>query len=276
MINKTPFKTTMVPLSKDCSEPSALNINESEFGLNGESWVIIEREESYLANQLSFSRPGEFNRSINNHSEIIQEPINENSGFLNKTNVSAMRGKYYADNGFDQIDEENEISSSIFEYSKDDSKIKFKSNAKTPHKVETEEIEDPATISKFLNSVDDINEIQYEPSQVVERKISDICDFNQSHEKFSFHQKESAKNNENSFDLDLRKSITDKGKNSGIGEGFAAEVGMNAVLDIERKRSSIGSQKNNMQNSIRVGQTLNVNYTKFYIIGQRKVHSVTV
>lgn len=72
--------------------------------------------------------------------------MNENSGFLNKTNISVLKGKYYAENGFDQIDEENELSSSIFEYSKDEPNMKFKSSPKTPHKTDAEEVDDPATI----------------------------------------------------------------------------------------------------------------------------------
>ena len=263
----------MEPLRKDWSEPSVLNMNESEFGINGNSWVIIERDESYLANQISFFK-GDFNRTINNQSEIIQEALNENSGFLNKTNMSVLKGKFYAENGFDQIEEENENSSSIFQYSNNDSKLRFRSSKKTQQKMQAGDAEEQAAISKFFNSVDEINDIQYEPSQVIPRKDSENWDLYQINERLSFQNKELNKHNENSFELELRKSVIEKSKHSEIGEILTNDNGINVLLEAERKRSSVGSQKN-MQNSIRVSATLNVSFNLLQL-GQRKTKAASI
>lgn len=121
-------------------------------------------------------------------------------------NCSSLKVKY--DTGVDQINEVNELSSSVIENSHEETKIKISCDTSTKKKLSTEN-EDPATISKFFNSVDEINDLPVESSKNPARKDSEIGDIYQIHDKLTSKFKKT-KDQENSFDLDLRKSFSDK------------------------------------------------------------------
>jgi len=249
---KNPFGTIMEPQIKDKSEPSALNLNESEFDFYAEGHEIIERDDTFSGNQPSFKQ--EFSQSINNQSEIINEPQGEISGFLNKSNIDALKEKYCPDNEFGQIDEVNENSSSVYQYSNEESK-KNSSNKKPALKTAKTGGEEDPELSKFLSSVDDINDIPFEsPKVTLKNQKSDPRDILQNHNKFSFKLKPIEKVEETSFDLELRNSKGENARDSGNNK--PNELGMNTLLDMEKKASSSSSNKV-LENSIRVSHTLN-------------------
>ena len=229
----TPLKTINIPQQKDLSEPSALNLNESEFDWNGESWDIIEREESYLGKS-QFFKQNELSQSIIQKPEENPESKLPNSPVL--INWSSLKVRY--DQGIEQIDEVNEHSNSMIEHSYEEAKIKMTAIKSSTAKKAAHENEDPGTISKFFNSVEDLKDIQFENSQIPTRKNSEMGDLYQIHDKLSYKNKKKSKDQDNSFDLDLRKSFSDKSNEVQDEENYINESVLNQFAT-DHKRASL-------------------------------------
>jgi len=112
-------------VARKSSEPSLLNLNESDFDFDGDSNGIIEREDSFLQNELS-KKQSELSPSIGSSSEINCRSPRCLIGLNDKASFSAIQEKYYHENEFDQIDEENENSSSANLNSNDENKLSIK------------------------------------------------------------------------------------------------------------------------------------------------------
>jgi hypothetical protein len=123
---KNPFPTIMDPvLSRDKSDISALNINESAFDMNESVNDLIQRDDSFLGKDTSFRQFDASNDGVYLESDL-------NNSEIRKHNVSYSRAQTYAPydfaNGIDVIQEDNENSSSQQHQSAEESKDKIKSN----------------------------------------------------------------------------------------------------------------------------------------------------
>ena len=196
---KTPLKTIMEPKTKDISEPSVLNMNESEFDWNGESQDIIERDESYLGKSQLFKQT-DLSKSMTDKNE--KPPASKIPYSPIMPNISALKDKDY-NYGIFQIEEENEHSNSLQEYSHEESKVRFNlDNSSAKKKVTTEgdnsaiklqkaQKDSEHVESKFLNSFDELRDIQFVASQLPVRKDSEMNDLRQINDKLASKSKKS-------------------------------------------------------------------------------------
>lgn len=153
---KNPFPTIMDPvLTKNQSDISALNINESAFDMNESVNDLIQRDDSFLGKDTSFRHLDASNDGVYLESDL-------NNSEIRKHNVSYTKAQTYAPfnfvNGIDVIHEDNENSSSQNHQSIEESKERKKSPNSISKKksTETEEDDDRESMENFFPH-EDIN-----------------------------------------------------------------------------------------------------------------------
>lgn len=156
---KNPIPTIMEPkLKQQKSDISALGLNASEFDFNGEGNDYFEDDNSFLAKEQSF-RQDEVTPNSANKSDL------NNSGYINRSYTINPRNEksYFETEGFPQIDEVNENSSSAMQCSHEESPNKLKSQNSNNKASDTN---DGEMLNELMTSTDNFDDLQFDASRI--------------------------------------------------------------------------------------------------------------